>query len=53
MPSTYIYEYPSVPLKFSRWVGSHGTEHSQAWVGSVNTASLNSTQARQHLKCVY
>ena len=41
MPSTHIYEYPSIPLKFSKLAGV--TDHAQAWVGAVNTASLNLT----------
>ena len=43
MPSAHIYEYPSVPLKFSRLAGSQATEHAQALVETVNTASLNLT----------
>ena len=38
-----IYEYPSVPLKLIGWQGSQVTEHAQALVGTVNTASLNLT----------
>ena len=43
MPSTHIYEFPTVPLKSSRLAWSQVTEHAQALVGTVNTASLNMT----------
>ena len=39
MPSIYTYEYP---LNLVGWQGSQDTEHAQALVGTVNTASLNS-----------
>ena len=41
VPSTHIYEYPYVPLKFSRLAGSQVIAHAKALVGTVNTASLN------------
>ena len=31
------------PLNLVGWQGSQITEHAQAWVGTVNTASLNLT----------
>ena len=41
VPSAHIYECPYVPLEFSRLVGV--TDHAKAFVGTVNTASLNLT----------
>ena len=41
VPITYIYEYPGVPLKFSRLAGVTGQSTCQGFDGTVNTASLN------------
>ena len=41
MPSAHTHENPSVPLHLVGWQGSQVTEHAQALMGSVNTASLN------------
>ena len=50
MPSTHMYEIPSVTLKFSRLAGSQVKEHVQALAGTVNTASWNLTAGQVRSK---
>ena len=41
MPSTHIYECPSVPLNIVGWQRPQVTKHAKALVGLVNNGSWN------------